>query len=104
VRWETHPTENTRNIMPADMNDYFKKKRPNNSNNNGSNNNSSGGGNNFENRLNGMGKGAPWIVVIIAIIFGIFVLKPFSIINSGEVGIKINTGKFEDTPLTLGFQ
>ena len=89
--------------MPADMNDYFKKKRPNNANNNnGSNSNNNGGSNNFENPLNGMGKGAPWIIVIIAIIFGIFVLKPFTIINSGEVGIKINTGKFEDTPLKPG--
>ncbi len=84
--------------MPADMNDYFKKKKPANNNNN----NNGGGGNNFENPLNGMGKGAPWIVGIVAIAFAMFVLKPFTIINSGEVGIKINTGKFESTPLKAG--
>ena len=81
------------------MNDYFKKKK---SGNNSNNNNNSGGGNNFENPLGNMGKGAPWIVAIIAIAFGMFVLKPFTIINSGEVGIKINTGKFEQKPLDAG--
>ena len=87
--------------MPADMNDYFKKKKPgNNSNNN--NNSGGGGGNNFENPLNNMGKGAPWIVILIAIGFAFFVLKPFTIINSGEVGIKVNTGKFEQKALPAG--
>ncbi len=84
--------------MPADMNDYFKKKKPGNN----SNNNNSGGGSNFENPLNNMGKGAPWILVILAIGFAIFAFKPFTIINSGEVGIKINTGKFEQKPLDAG--
>ena len=89
--------------MPADMNDYFKKKKPNNNmNNNNSNQNNSGGGNNFDNPLSNMGKGAPWVVGIIAIAFGLFVLRPFTIINSGEVGIKINTGKFEQEPLRAG--
>ena len=82
------------------MNDYFKKKRPSNNSNNNSGGN--GGGNNFENPLNNMGKGAPWIVAIIAIGFAMFILKPFTIINSGEVGIKINTGKFEEKPLHAG--
>jgi len=87
--------------MPADMNDYFKKKKPsNNMNNNKSN--TGGGGNNFDNPLSGMGKGAPIIFIILAIIFAAVVLKPFTIINSGEVGIKINTGKFEQTPLDAG--
>ncbi len=85
--------------MPADMNDYFKKKRPGNNSNN---NNNSGGGSNFENPLNNMGKGAPWIFILLAIGFGIFVLKPFTIINSGEVGIKVNTGKFEQESLPAG--
>jgi len=85
--------------MPADMNDYFKKKKP--SGNNRSGNNQSGGGN-FQNPMGNMGKGAPWIFIILAVAFGLFALKPFTIINSGEVGIKINTGKFEDTPLQPG--
>ncbi len=85
--------------MPADMNDYFKKKKPSNNSNN---NNNSGGGSNFENPLGNMGKGAPWIFVALAIGFGLFVLKPFAIINSGEVGIKVRTGKFDETPLKAG--
>jgi len=85
--------------MPADMNDYFKKKK---TSNNMNNNNNSGGGNNFNNPLNNMGKGAPWIFILVAIAFALFALKPFTIINSGEVGIKINTGKFEEKPLPAG--
>ena len=85
--------------MPADMNDYFKKKRPSNNSNN---NNNSGGGNNFENPLNNMGKGAPWIFGALIIGFALFALKPFTIINSGEVGIKVNTGKFEQESLPAG--
>jgi len=83
--------------MPADMNDYFKKKKPGNNPNN-----NSGGGSNFENPLGNMGKGAPWIFVALAIGFALFVLKPFAIINSGEVGIKVTTGKFEQKPLEAG--
>ena len=88
--------------MPADMNDYFKKKKPTMNKSTPGGGGSLGGGGNFENPLNNMGKGAPWIVVIIAIAFGLFVLKPFTIINSGEVGIKIRTGKFDETPLQPG--
>ncbi len=86
--------------MPADMNDYFKKKRPSNSSTNDDNNR--GGGGNFNNPFNNIGKGAPWMFIIIAIGFALFVFKPFIIINSGEVGIKINTGKFEEKPLEAG--
>jgi regulator of protease activity HflC (stomatin/prohibitin superfamily) len=86
--------------MPADMNDYFKKKKPNNTQNNNDNRNNN---QSFNNPLNNMGgKGASWIFVIIAIIFGIFILKPFTIINSGEVGIKVTTGKFQEEPLNPG--
>ena len=78
------------------MNDYFKKKRPNPNNN-------SGGGNNFETPLNNIPKGFPvWLIVIAAIAFTLFAFKPFTIINSGEVGIKVTTGKFEKKPLGAG--
>lgn len=87
--------------MPADMNDYFKKKKSSNNSSNSDNNNR-GGGSNFESPLGNMGKGAPWIFVIVAIGFALFVLKPFAIINSGEVGIKVTTGKFEPKPLEAG--
>ena len=87
--------------MPADMNDYFKKKQPNNSggakipnkpNNNGGNGNNTGGG-----------KSAPsWIFIILVIIVGVIFFKPYEIINSGEVGIKVHTGKFDEKPLNAG--
>ena len=86
--------------MPADMNDYFKKKKPSNNMNNNSNNN--GGGNNFNNPLGNMGKGAPFLIILVVIVFALVAFKPFTIINSGEVGIKINTGKFEEKPLRAG--
>ena len=82
--------------MPADMNDYFKKKKQSSNNNNG-------GGNNFENPLNNMPKGFPtWLIVVGLIAFALFAFKPYTIINSGEVGIKVTTGKFEQTPLSAG--
>jgi len=86
--------------MPADMNDYFKKKKP--SNNINKNSNNKGGGNDFNNPLGNMGKGAPFVIVLVVIAFALVAFKPFTIINSGEVGIKINTGKFEETPLKAG--
>ncbi len=83
--------------MPADMNDYFKKKKPSN------------GGNNtptppsFENPFANMPKGVPsWLIVAAVIIIAFFIFKPFTIINSGEVGIKVTTGKFQEEPLTPG--
>jgi len=86
--------------MPADMNDYFKKKRPSNNSND---NNNMGGGNNFENPLSNMPKGLPsWLLVLAVIAFAFFIFKPFTIINSGEVGIKVNMGKFEKEPLGAG--
>jgi len=84
------------------MNDYFKKKKPS-SDRNTTNNSGNGDNQSFNNPLNNMGgKGASSIFILIAIVFGLFILKPFTIINSGEVGIKINTGKFEDAPLQPG--
>jgi len=88
--------------MPADMNDYFKKKQPNNSGggakipNRPSNN--GGGGNN----MGGSKSAPPLIFIAIAIIAGMVFFKPFEIINSGEVGIKVHTGKFNDKPLNAG--
>lgn len=87
--------------MPADMNDYFKKKKPSSSNR-GNN----GGNNSIENPFKGMGgggKGASLLIGLAIIAFLIFTFKPFTIINSGEVGIKVNMGKFENRPLHAGF-
>jgi len=86
--------------MPADMNDYFKKKKPSGTNRNNNNGKgSSGGGNPLDN----LPKGLPtWAIVVGAIALALFILKPFTIINSGEVGIKVTTGKFESEPLLPG--
>ncbi|MEA3419452.1 MAG: prohibitin family protein [Campylobacterota bacterium] len=89
--------------MPADMNDYFKKKKTSNRSNNDGN---KGGGFNMENPLGGgggnVGKAMPWIIAIIVIVFAFITFKPFTIINSGEVGILVKTGKFDQTPLPAG--
>jgi regulator of protease activity HflC (stomatin/prohibitin superfamily) len=87
--------------MPADMNDYFKKRKPTNSGNGGNNMES----NNFESPFKGMGGGKGFSALIILALIGFLfvVFKPFTIINSGEVGIKVNMGKFEKKPLGAGF-
>lgn len=84
------------------MNDYFKKKQPNRG---GGNNqppkrptDKNGNGNN-----GGGGKVTPaWIFIALGLIAGFMFFKPFTIINSGEVGIKVNTGKFNEEPLSAG--
>jgi len=81
------------------MNDYFKKKQPNSGGNNKTPNNRpiQGGGN------GGGGVQAPsWLFGILAIVAALIFFKPFTIINSGEVGIKVKTGKFDETPLRAG--
>jgi len=81
------------------MNDYFKKKQPNSGGNNKTPNNKplQGGGN------GGGGFQAPsWLFGVLAIVAAIIFFKPFTIINSGEVGIKVKTGKFDETPLRAG--
>jgi len=90
--------------MPADMNDYFKKKKPSGGGGNG------GGDNNLKiNRPNGGGnnpfggKIVPILITAGLIGFAFLTFKPFTIINSGEVGIKVTTGKYETTPLQPGF-
>ena len=98
--------------MPID-NDYFKNRQKQNkgSNNNSQNNNSNGGGDDggykppFEppEIFKNFNKGSGVIYLIITIILAIYVTKPFVIINSGEVGIKVTTGKYETTPLQPGF-
>jgi len=89
--------------MPADMNDYFKKRKPQDNQppkDNGSNRGNSGS---FENPFgNGGSKAISTLIVVGIIAFALFLLKPFTIINSGEVGIKVTTGKFQEKPLEPG--
>jgi regulator of protease activity HflC (stomatin/prohibitin superfamily) len=91
--------------MPADMNDYFKKKQPNGggANNNNSTPNTRKPNNNGGNGGGGGGKATPpWLFIAFAIIGVIIFLKPYEIVNSGEVGIKVHTGKFNEKPLNAG--
>jgi regulator of protease activity HflC (stomatin/prohibitin superfamily) len=88
--------------MPADMNDYFKKRKP--SNEPPKEGNKRGGGG-FEppfNPQNFGGKGFSALIIVAVIALALFTFKPFTIINSGEVGIKVTTGKFTDKPLEPG--
>ncbi|MDA3048741.1 prohibitin family protein, partial [Campylobacter sp. JMF_08 NE1] len=85
--------------MPADLNDYFNKR--------GSNGGGNGGG---ENRkfnfktpnLPNFSKFSGLLYVIIGIIAVLIIAKPFVTIQSGEVGIKANLGKFDKDPLGAG--
>lgn len=75
--------------MPADLNDYFNKK-------------STGQDKqplnfkapNFDFMKN-FGKFTPLVYVIIALVLVLVLAKPFAIVNSGEMGIKVTTGAFE---------
>ena len=88
--------------MPID-NDYFKNRQQNNS---GGNNN---GGGNFQppfetpEFFKNFGKKAGMLYLVIIVIAALFIFKPFVIIESGQVGIKATTGKYDETPLNPGF-
>ena len=91
--------------MPID-NDYFKNRQNNGGSNN--NNNNKGGGNfqpPFETPefFKNFGKKAGMLYVVIIIIAALFIFKPFVIIESGQVGIKATTGKYDEMPLNPGF-
>ncbi|MRI58230.1 MAG: hypothetical protein C6H99_01855 [Epsilonproteobacteria bacterium] len=73
--------------MPADLNDYFKKKMDENE---------------PSRPFQDLGKKATIIYVIIAIAVLIIIAKPYTIIQSGEVGIKVTAGKFDPIPLGPG--
>ncbi|MBO7475858.1 MAG: prohibitin family protein, partial [Campylobacter sp.] len=85
--------------MPADLNDYFNKR--------GSNGGGNGGG---ENRnfnfktpnLPNFNKFSGLLYVIIGIIAVLIIAKPFVTIQSGEVGIKANLGKFDKDTFGAG--
>jgi len=90
--------------MPID-NDYFKKKQQQNGGGNSSNN---GGGGNYQppfeppEFFKNLGKKAGIIYALIAIVVLLFIFKPFVIVESGQVGIKSTTGKYEEIPLRPG--
>ncbi len=80
--------------MPADMNDYFKKRTPRKE---------------TQERkpapqapINNGNKLFSTLMFLMIAAGALIILKPFTIINSGEVGIKVTTGKFQDEPLNPG--
>ncbi len=83
--------------MPIDFNNYK-----------GSNNQNSGNGGGHQPLFDGSDffknfnkkSGILYLVVIVAVI--LFLAKPFAIINSGEVGIRVTAGKFEPISLEPG--
>ena len=90
--------------MPID-NDYFKNRQKQNGGG-GSNN---GGGGNYQppfeppEFFKNLGKKAGFIYAILIIVVVMFVFKPFVIVESGQVGIKVTTGKYDADPLRPGF-
>lgn len=96
--------------MPID-NDYFKNRQKQQKDSGGSSDNKGGGSGGggyqppFEppQLFKNFGKGSAAIYAIIIIAVALFLAKPFVIINSGEVGIKVTTGKYESEPLQPGF-
>jgi regulator of protease activity HflC (stomatin/prohibitin superfamily) len=88
--------------MPADMNDYFKKKRPS-----GGGGGNEGGGMKMPNEtpdfIKNLGKKAGLLYAVIGVVLLLAVAKPWTIINSGELGILKTLGKYQDEPLYPGF-
>ena len=81
--------------MPADMNDYFKKTQKSSG--------SSGGGPKMPEMPSFNFGPKMWIVyVIIGLAVLLFITKPFVIIDEGERGIKVTTGKYEPIAMEPG--
>jgi regulator of protease activity HflC (stomatin/prohibitin superfamily) len=91
--------------MPADLNDYFKNRGGDKKPSGGGNSGGSGGRKPPEvpEFMKDFGK-KTWIIYLLIGLIALFVMaKPFVVINSGEVGIKSTTGKFNTDPLSPGF-
>lgn len=108
--------------MPIDLNEHLKRKNQGSSNGGGSNGprpeeeqprqtrreyRGGGGGNlppSFETPdfLKGFNKKTGSVFGVVAIIILVVLLKPFTVIQSGEVGIKATAGKFDNIPLQPG--
>lgn len=90
--------------MPADMNDYFKKRQGGSSNGGGGNNGGSGGNMPKMPEFNFNFGPKMWLVyLLIALVVIVVITKPFVIIDEGERGIKVTTGKYEPIAMAPGF-
>ncbi len=99
--------------MPIDLNEHRRKQQnntpqqtpPNNNRNSGNNNGRNNKGFNVDSiQMPNMPSGKfLTLFIVIGVLVLIFVLaRPFVIIKSGEVGIKVNLGKYDDVPLNPG--
>lgn len=109
--------------MPIDLNEHLNRRRGGSSTNGANNQKDSsekssskgggdgngGGGGSYQPPLktpeffkNFSGKKGGVLYAVIIIVVLLFMTKPFIIINSGEVGIKVTAGKFDTNPLSPG--
>ena len=96
--------------MPIDLNEHLRQKNKNYKpqQENGGNDSNNDGNRGFQKYPKmpsfnvPSGKKMGFIYVLIGLVVLLFLLKPFMIINSGEVGVKITTGEFSSTPLQPG--
>lgn len=80
--------------MPADLNDYFNKNKKNENKKPDFN---------IDFNFKGFGKFNGLILTVVVIFFILVVTKPFVVVNSGQVGIKSTTGKYDPIALQPGF-
>lgn len=98
--------------MPIDLNEHRKKQQGNNNqqnstppNNNRNDNNKGNRGFNIDSiQMPNMpsGKSLTLLAFIVVIVLIFILARPFVIINSGEVGIKVKLGKYNERPLMPG--
>ena len=48
-------------------------------------------------------RGLVWLIVGVILVLILVIARPFVVIRSGEVGIKVTAGKYDNTPLQPGF-
>lgn len=86
--------------MPIDLNEHLKKRMGGEQNQPKSNEpkKERPSGESFLNS-----KGLVWVIVGVALIVILLLARPFVVIRSGEVGIKVTAGKYDNTPLQPGF-
>ncbi|MCH5323031.1 MAG: prohibitin family protein [Helicobacter sp.] len=95
--------------MPIDLNEHLRQKNKdypkNESNSGGGDNNRGRGFQNYPkmpsfNMPSGRKMGVFYVFIIFVIL--LFLLRPFTIINSGEVGLKVTAGEYDPTALQPG--
>ncbi|MGL2802422.1 SPFH domain-containing protein, partial [Helicobacter pylori] len=86
--------------MPIDLNEHLKKKNPQRETPTPNTPNNGGRFIPPSNSFNSKKLSVLIVIVLLGVIA--FLAKPFEVISSGEIGIKITAGKYEPTPLQPG--